>query len=178
MSRIGKMPIDIPNNVEIKIDDSTVKVKGPLGELIKTFSANLNIKMDDNKVLVDNPVNDALHNSLHGLTRTLIANMVKGVSDGYQKTLEIIGVGYKAAKKGENLELQIGFCHPVVIPKRDGIEIELPSPTKIIIKGIDKESVGQTAAAIRAIRKPEPYKGKGIKYEGERVRRKVGKTGK
>jgi large subunit ribosomal protein L6 len=178
MSRIGKSPISIPDNVEVKVDNSTVNVKGPLGELTKTFFDGLNIKIDNNTIFIERQSDEALYSSLHGLTRTLISNMVKGVSEGYQKVLEITGVGYRASKKGDHLELQIGFSHPVTIPKRDGIEIELPSQTRVVIKGIDKELVGQVAASIRSIRKPEPYKGKGIKYEGERIRRKVGKTGK
>jgi len=178
MSRIGRAPIEIPSGVEVKIEGSQVTVKGPKGELSKVFSPHMTIKRDENKIIVERPSDDLLHKSLHGLTRSLIANMIHGVSQGYQKVLEISGVGYRAVLKGDHLEIQVGYSHPVVVPKRRGVEFELPSPTRIVVKGADKQLVGQIAANIRAIRKPEPYKGKGIRYEGEYIRRKVGKTGK
>ncbi|MEW6189815.1 MAG: 50S ribosomal protein L6 [Actinomycetota bacterium] len=178
MSRVGKKPIIIPGSVEVQIEGSTVRVKGPKGELSKTFYSALTIKKEDNKILVKRPSDNRLHKSLHGLTRTLIANMITGVSSGFEKTLEIEGVGYRAIKKGDHLELQVGFSHPVIFRKPEGIQIEVPHPTRIVVKGADKELVGEVAAQIRAIRKPEPYKGKGIRYLGEHVRRKVGKTAK
>lgn len=183
MSRVGEMPIKVPEGVEVQIlpssgegEGSTVKVKGPQGELSRSFSAELDIKKDNNQIVVERSSDSKRHKSLHGLNRTLIANMITGVSRGFQKVLEIVGVGYRATKKGEALELQVGYSHPVVISKREGIQYEVPTPTKIIVKGVDKELVGQVAAEIRSVRKPEPYKGKGIRYEGEHVRHKVGKA--
>ncbi len=177
MSRVGKKPIIIPESVEVQIEGSTVRVKGPKGELSKTFCA-LTIKKEEDKILVERPSDNRLHKSLHGLTRTLIANMITGVSSGFEKILEIEGVGYRAIRKGDHLELQVGFSHPVIFHRPEGIQIEVPHPTRIVVKGADKEMVGEVAAQIRAIRKPEPYKGKGIRYLGEHVRRKVGKTAK
>lgn len=183
MSRIGETPIEVPEGVEVQIlpprgkgEGSTVKAKGPQGELSRLFPAEVTIKKENNQIIVERLSESEHHKSLHGLTRTLIANMIIGVSCGFQKVLEIVGVGYRAAKKGEALELQVGYSHPVIIPKREGIQYEVPTPTKIVVKGADKELIGQVAAKIRAVRKPEPYKGKGIRYEGEYVRRKVGKA--
>lgn len=178
MSRIGKMPIDIPGGVEVKLDGNNISVKGPKGELARELHKEVNVEMQDNQVIVTAYSDHNFHRSLHGLTRTLINNMVVGVSAGFEKGLEIQGVGYRAAKKDNDLELLLGFSHPVTVKKREGIEIEVPQPTKITVKGIDKQLVGQVAAEIRSIRKPEPYKGKGVRYVGEHVRRKVGKTGK
>ena len=178
MSRIGKKPIDIPSGVDVKINGSEVAVKGPKGALIQTLPVEMSITREDNKVLVSRPSDSPTHRSLHGLTRSLINNMVAGVSQGYEKTLEIVGVGYRATKKGQGLEVAAGFSHPVVVDAIPGIEFDVPIPTKIVIKGIDKQLVGETAARVRGIRPPEPYKGKGIKYEGEYIRRKVGKTAK
>jgi large subunit ribosomal protein L6 len=178
MSRVGKYPIEIPTGVEVDINGSVLKVKGPQGELTKTFSEDITIRKEDNSIVVERPSDSNIHKSLHGLTRALVANMIVGVNTGFQRVLEINGVGYKAIQKGDHLELQIGYSHPVVIPAQPGIEVEVMTPTKIAVKGIDKEVVGEVAARIRAIRRPEPYKGKGIKYEEERVRRKAGKTGK
>ena len=178
MSRIGKQPIPVPSGVEVKIDGSTVSVKGPKGELSRTFSDVLTISMEDGAVLVTRPDDGREARSLHGLTRTLISNMVVGVSEGYSKNLEIVGVGYRATMKGSDLELALGFSHPVVVTPEPGITFEVPAPTKITVRGIDKQRVGQVAADIRKWRKPEPYKGKGVRYEGEYVRRKLGKAAK
>jgi large subunit ribosomal protein L6 len=178
MSRIGRQPIGIPSGVEVTIEGSTVTVKGPKGTLSQTVSSEMLLAMDDGVVTVSRPSDERLHRSLHGLTRTLIANMVAGVTDGYEKRLEIVGVGYRAALKGSDLEMALGFSHPVLFPAPQGIEFEVPAPTRITIRGIDKQLVGQVAANIRKIRKPEPYKGKGIRYEGEFVRRKAGKAAK
>ena len=176
MSRIGKMPIVVPSGVEVKIDGSTVTVKGPKGELKETYHEDMKISMSDEGVVVERPSDEREHRSLHGLTRSLIANMVIGVSEGYEKSLEIVGVGYRAVLKGKDLEMQLGFSHPVLVEAEEGITFEVPAATKVIVRGIDKQRVGQVAAEIRAWRKPEPYKGKGVRYEGEHVRRKVGKT--
>ena len=178
MSRIGKQPIPVPSGVEIKIDGSTVTVKGPKGELSQTFSEILSVKQEDGVVVVERPDDGREARSLHGLTRTLLANMVIGVSEGYSKNLEIVGVGYRAVLKGTDLELALGFSHPVVVIPESGISFEVPAPNKITVRGIDKQRVGQIAAEIRKWRKPEPYKGKGIRYEGEYVRRKLGKAAK
>ena len=176
MSRIGKMPIDIPQGVEVTITGDKVTVKGPKGELSRSFPGEIGIQVLDNQVLVTRPENKRFK-AFHGLTRTLVANMVEGVTKGFQKNLEIVGVGYRAALQGNKLVLQLGYSHPVEFIPPKGIEVEVPSPTKISIKGIDKEQVGALAADIRAQRVPEPYKGKGVRYEGEYVRRKVGKAG-
>lgn len=178
MSRIGKMPVPVPAGVEVKIDGSTVSVKGKLGELSGTFSDVLTITLEEDAIVVTRPNDDRQARSLHGLTRTLINNMVVGVSEGYARNLEIVGVGYRATLKGSDLELALGFSHPVIIKPEAGITFEVPAPTKITVKGIDKQRVGQVAADIRQWRKPEPYKGKGIRYEGEYVRRKLGKAAK
>jgi len=178
VSRIGKQPIPVPSGVEIKIDGSTVHAKGPKGELTQTFSDVLSIELEDGNIIVTRPDESRTARSLHGLTRTLISNMVVGVSAGFSKNLEIVGVGYRAALKGKDIELQLGFSHPVLMVAEPGITFEVPAPTKITVSGIDKQRVGQVAADIRKWRKPEPYKGKGIRYEGEKVRRKLGKAAK
>lgn len=178
MSRIGKKPIDIPQNVQVELNGKILKVKGPKGELTREFRNEINIVIEDNQVVVTRDSDDKLNRSLHGLTRTLIANMINGVTNGFDRALEISGVGYRAQKQGDKLVLQMGYSHPVEFPAIPGIEIEVPAPTKIIVKGINKELVGQIAANIRKVREPEPYKGKGIRYADEVVRRKVGKTGK
>ncbi|MBS6028218.1 MAG: 50S ribosomal protein L6 [Negativicoccus succinicivorans] len=177
MSRIGNQPIAIPSGVDITLDGHTLTVKGPKGTLSHKLPESMQVEIAADEVKVTRPSDDKEHKSLHGLTRSLINNMVIGVTEGYSKTLEIVGVGYRAAMKGKNLNLTLGFSHPVVMEPPAGIEFETPEPTKIIVKGADKEVVGQVAAEIRDWRKPEPYKGKGVRYEGEHVRRKAGKTG-
>lgn len=178
MSRIGKMPIEIPQGVEVTLQDNTITVKGPKGTLVRELHPDMIIEIKDGSVTVTRPSDNKEHRSLHGLTRTLIANMVEGVTNGYQRNLEIIGVGYRAAKQGNDLVLTMGYSHPVVITPQEGLEIDVPAPTKITVRGADKEAVGQLAANIRNVRPPEPYLGKGIRYEGERVNRKAGKTGR
>ncbi|MGP4070476.1 50S ribosomal protein L6 [Halobacillus sp. B29] len=178
MSRVGLKTLEIPEGVEIIQDNNTITVKGPKGELTRTFHKDMTVKIEDNVLSVERPSDHKEHRALHGTTRSLIANMVEGVSKGYEKSLEIIGVGYRAQKQGEKVVINAGYSHPVEVPVREGIEIEVPTNTKLTIKGIDKELVGAVAAKIRAIRPPEPYKGKGIRYQGERVRSKEGKTGK
>lgn len=178
MSRIGRAPIEIPSGVTVTVgEDNLVKVKGPKGELSRQINPDMKINIEGATLTVVRPSDDKMHRSLHGLSRTLINNMVVGVSEGYTKNLEISGVGYRAQKQGENLNLSLGFSHPVVVEPPKGITFEVPTATSIIVSGIDKEVVGQTAAEIRAYREPEPYKGKGIKYAGERIRRKEGKAG-
>ncbi len=177
MSRIGKQPINIPQGVEIKVEGNLVTVKGPKGQLSRQIHKDMIIETVDNQVMVKRPSEEKFHKSLHGLTRTLINNMVMGVTNGFEKALELVGVGYRAQKQGNKLVLSVGYSHPVEIEPKPGIEIEVPAPTKIIVRGADKESVGATAANIRKVREPEPYKGKGIKYQDERIRRKVGKAG-
>ncbi|MCG8402777.1 MAG: 50S ribosomal protein L6 [Firmicutes bacterium] len=178
MSRIGKKPILLPDNVKATVEGSTVRVEGPKGKLEKVFHRDMIIKqMDEKTLVVERPSDGKMHRSLHGLTRTLLNNMVQGVSGGFQKNLELVGVGYRAALQGKKLVLTVGYSHPVEIEPPAGVDIEVPAATKIAVKGIDKEQVGAVAANIRAVREPEPYKGKGIKYEGERIRRKVGKAG-
>lgn len=178
MSRIGKQPVTVPAGVEVKIDGQTVSVKGGKGELTQTFSDMLTIELKENEIVVTRPNDSHEARSLHGLTRSLIDNMVTGVSQGYSKTLELVGVGYRAAVKGVNLDLSLGFSHPVVVTPEEGIKFECPAQNKIVVSGIDKQKVGQTAAEIRDLRPPEPYKGKGVRYEGEHVRRKLGKAAK
>jgi large subunit ribosomal protein L6 len=178
VSRIGKQPIEVPSGVEVDVDGSRVTVKGPRGTLEQTFHREVRIVLDDGVVRVERPSDDGFHRALHGLTRTLIANMVEGVTKGYEKRLEIVGVGYRAALKGSDLELAVGYSHPVAFPSPEGIEFEVPAPTRIVIRGNDKQLVGEVAANIRKVRKPEPYKGKGIRYEGEHVRKKAGKAAK
>ncbi len=178
MSRIGKMPIDIPAGVDVTIDGSTVTVKGPKGELTRTVHKNITVEKDGAVITVTRPNDENLNKSLHGLTRTLVANMVEGVSKGYTKELEVNGVGYRAQKQGDELVLTVGYSHPVTFKETDGISIEVPGPNKIIISGSDKQKVGQFAAEVREVRPPEPYKGKGIKYVDEYIRRKEGKAAK
>jgi large subunit ribosomal protein L6 len=175
MSRIGRKPVDVPEAVTVTIAPGNIVVKGPKGELVQTFSQDMTVSQEENTILVTRPTDRGPHRALHGLTRSLIANMVEGVTDGFEKRLEIQGVGYRAALKGKNLELALGFSHPVPIEAPAGIEFEVPQPTEIIVRGIDKQLVGQVAADIRKRRKPEPYKGKGIRYRDEQVLRKVGK---
>jgi large subunit ribosomal protein L6 len=178
MSRIGKQPITVPAGVDVKVDGHVVTVKGAKGELTREFSPILTINQEGDQITVTRPDDSREARSLHGLTRTLINNMIIGVSQGYSKKLELVGVGYRAALKGKNLEMQLGFSHPVVVEPPEGIEFEVPTQTEIIVKGISKEKVGQVAADVRKWRAPEPYKGKGIRYEGEHVRRKLGKAAK
>jgi len=179
MSRIGLKPINLPSGVEIKIDENNfVEVKGPKGQLSQQISPEMVIKIEDGVLNVARPSEIKKHKSLHGLSRTLISNMIVGVTEGYSKTLDIIGTGYRAAKNGNKLVLTLGYSHPIELEDPNGIEVEVPANNKIIVKGIDKQIVGNYAAKIRDFRKPEPYKGKGIKYSNEIVRRKVGKTGK
>lgn len=177
MSRIGRKPVAIPSGVTVNLADNVLTVKGPKGELSRTFHKDMIIKLEENTLVVDRPSENKMHKSLHGLTRTLIDNMVTGVTQGFSKTLEISGVGYRANKQGNNLNLVLGFSHPVVVEPTNGLSIDVPQPNKIVVSGIDKEAVGAMAAYIRKFREPEPYKGKGIKYEGEVVHRKVGKAG-
>ena len=179
MSRIGKQPIEIPGGVDVTVgDDAVVTVRGPRGELSQRVHPEMRIVEDEGVIRVERPSDEGFHRSLHGLTRTLIANMIEGVTKGYEKRLAIVGVGYRAAMKGEGLEVQVGFSHPVTVAAVDGIEFETPTPTQIVVRGNDKQLVGEVAANIRKIRKPEPYKGKGIRYENEYVRKKAGKAAK
>ncbi|MGD2059828.1 MAG: 50S ribosomal protein L6 [Acidimicrobiia bacterium] len=178
MSRVGNKPVDVPAGVDIEIDGTLVKVKGSKGELERSFHERIGFDVDEGVVTVTRPDDARESRALHGLSRALLHNMVVGVSDGFRKELEIQGVGYRAAMKGSSLELQVGFSHPVVVDAPDGVTFEVPEQTKIIVTGIDKELVGQVAANIRKVRPPEPYKGKGIRYVGEYVRRKAGKAGK
>jgi large subunit ribosomal protein L6 len=178
MSRIGKMPIPLPAGVTVNVNGQDVSVKGPKGELALTVSEPIKVTLEDNAVIVSRPDDEAKSKSLHGLTRTLIANNVHGVSTGFSKTLEIVGTGYRAMAKGSSIELALGFSHPVVVNPPAGITLTVEGNTKIVVSGVSKQAVGEVAANIRKLRKPEPYKGKGVRYEGERVRRKAGKAGK
>ena len=179
MSRIGRQPIEIPSGVDVQVgDDALVTVKGPRGTLSRRLHPEMRIVREENVLRVERPSDESFHRSLHGLTRTLVANMVEGVTKGYEKRLQIVGVGYRAAMKGSDLEVLVGYSHPVVVACPEGIEFEVPTPTQIVVRGNDKEMVGQVAASIRKIRKPEPYKGKGIRYENEYVRKKAGKAAK
>lgn len=178
MSRIGRMPVAVPAGVEVTNVNNLITVKGPKGELTRQFNTELGIEVADGTITVTRPSDDKKYRSLHGLTRTLIANMVEGVTNGYSKTLEIEGVGYRAAKQGTKVNLSLGFSHPVIIEETDAIKLDVPQPNKIVVSGIDKQAVGQFAAEIREKRPPEPYKGKGIRYAGERIIRKEGKSGK
>ena len=175
MSRIGRKPISVPESVTVEVAPGQVAVKGPKGELVQGLSADMKVEQDNGTITVQRPTDRGEHRALHGLTRSLIANMVEGVTDGFEKRLEIQGVGYRAQLKGKSLELALGYSHPVSIEPPEGIEFEVPQQTEIIVRGIDKQLVGQVAADIRKRRPPEPYKGKGIRYEGEYVARKVGK---
>jgi large subunit ribosomal protein L6 len=178
MSRIGRAPIAVPAGVTITQNGNVVTVKGPKGELTREFVADMIIEVADNTITVKRPTDNKEHRALHGLTRTLLNNMVVGVTAGFSKTLEINGVGYRAAKQGNNINLSLGFSHPVIVEPPTGITFEVPAPNRIIVSGINKQTVGQVAAQIREKRAPEPYHGKGVKYEGEHIRRKAGKTGK
>jgi len=178
MSRIGNKPITIPAGVDVKVNGTEVIVKGPKGELKDNFNKDISIKVEGNEILVTRPTDNKEHRSLHGLTRTLIDNMVKGVTEGFTKELEVNGVGFRVAKQGKDLVMNLGFSHQVIVSEIPGLTIEVPNPNKIIISGANKQMVGQLAADIRAKRPPEPYKGKGIKYAGEHIRRKEGKAGK
>jgi large subunit ribosomal protein L6 len=175
MSRIGKQPIELPSGVNVAISPGRVQVNGPLGELSQNVPARMQIDQDDGTLVVKRPTERGDDRALHGLTRSLVANMVEGVTKGFQKRLELQGVGYRAALRGTDLELNVGFSHPVVIKPPQGISFEVPDATTVLVKGIDKQQVGEIAAQVRKVRPPEPYKGKGIRYEGEYVRRKVGK---
>ncbi len=178
MSRIGQAPIAIPSGVDVTIEGRMVKVKGPKGELTRTVPATISVQQVDGQLLVARPDDERDNRALHGLTRSLVNNMVIGVTDGFRKQLEIVGVGYRAEAQGDGIRLALGFSHPVIVKAPEGIAFEVPVPTQIVVTGIDKEVVGQIAADIRSIRKPEPYKGKGVRYAGERVLRKAGKAGK
>ena len=178
MSRIGKIPVEVPSGVDITIDGAELTVKGPKGTLTHTVASPITVEKNEQVLEVKRPNDERLSKSLHGLTRTLVANMVTGVTDGYEKKLEIVGTGYRVALKGSDLEFALGFSHPVVVSPPAGITFAVESPTKFSVSGIDKQQVGEVAANIRKIRKPEPYKGKGVRYAGEQVRRKAGKTGK
>jgi large subunit ribosomal protein L6 len=175
MSRIGKRPIELPTSVNVAISPGRVQVNGPLGELSQVVPGRMKIEQREGEIVVERPTERGDDRALHGLTRTLVANMVEGVTKGFEKRLELQGVGYRAALRGESLELSVGYSHPVTIEPRQGVSFEVPVPTQIVVKGIDTQAVGQLAAEIRKVRPPEPYKGKGIRYEGEYVRRKVGK---
>ena len=178
MSRIGKKPITVPAGVEVKIDGNHISVKGPKGQLALDFNPEIAVEVKEGEITVSRPSDDKLHRSLHGLTRTLISNMVTGVTEGYSKTLEVNGVGYRAQKQGKDLVMNLGYSHQVIVPEVPGITVEVPSANQIVVSGADKQLVGQFAAEVRAKRPPEPYKGKGIKYAGEHIRRKEGKAAK
>jgi large subunit ribosomal protein L6 len=178
MSRIGRLPVTIPNGVQIDIDGRQVTVQGPKGKLQHIVASPIDVVREDGVIKVTRPNDDGPVRALHGLSRTLIANMVTGVTDGYSKTLEIVGVGYRVQAKGSNLEFSLGFSHPVVITPPEGITFRVEVPTRFVVEGIDKQQVGEIAAQIRKLRKPDPYKGKGVRYQGEQIRRKVGKAGK
>ena len=178
MSRIGRKPITIPAGVNVTLDNVVITVKGPKGTLSRELHKDMKVTVQENEISVERPSDHKLHRSLHGTTRSVVANMVNGVTEGFTKNLELVGVGYRANKSGDKLVLNVGYSHPVEIAPETGIEFEVPSNTKIIVRGIDKELVGATAAKVRSVREPEPYKGKGIKYEGERIIRKEGKAGK
>jgi large subunit ribosomal protein L6 len=175
MSRIGKQPIQIPDGVDVEVAPGTVKVKGPKGELDQAVSREMKVAVENGTLTVERPTDRGEHRALHGLTRSLIANMVEGVTEGFERRLEIQGVGYRAQLKGEALEMSLGFSHPVTVEAPEGIEFEVPQPTEVVVRGIDKQLVGEIAARIRKRRPPEPYKGKGVRYAGEHVPRKVGK---
>ncbi len=177
MSRIGNNPISVPGGVDVKVDGASVSVKGPKGTLEPTVNDKITVSLDDGLLVVERADDDRSTKALHGLNRALLANMVQGVSEGFRKELSLVGVGYRAALKGKNIELQVGFSHPVVVDAVDGVDFEVPEPTKIIVSGVDKAKVGQVAADIRRVRPPEPYKGKGIRYVDEYVRKKAGKAG-
>ncbi|SEU30882.1 50S ribosomal protein L6 [Paenibacillus sp. NFR01] len=178
MSRIGRKPIAVPSGVDVTLNNTVITVKGPKGTLTRELHKDMKVTVENNEILVVRPSDNKLHRSLHGTTRSVVSNMVSGVTEGFSKSLELVGVGYRASKSGDKIVLNVGYSHPVEITPEAGIEFEVPANTKIIVKGIDKERVGAYAAKIRSVREPEPYKGKGIKYEGERIIRKEGKAGK
>ncbi|ACX67940.1 large subunit ribosomal protein L6 [Paenibacillus sp. cl141a] len=178
MSRIGRKPIAIPNGVEVTLDNAVITVKGPKGTLTRELHKDMQITVENNEINVVRPSDNKTHRSLHGTTRSVVSNMVNGVTEGFSKNLELVGVGYRASKSGDKIVLNVGYSHPVEITPEPGIEFDVPANTKITVRGIDKERVGAYAAKIRSVREPEPYKGKGIKYEGERIIRKEGKAGK
>lgn len=178
MSRIGRKPIQVPNGVDVNLDNNKITVKGPKGTLARELHKDMKVTVESNVITIERPSDQKLHRSLHGTTRSIVANMVSGVTEGYSKNLELVGVGYRASKSGEKLVLNVGYSHPVEFVPERGVEFEVPAQNRIIIKGIDKEAVGAIAAKVREVRPPEPYKGKGIKYEGERIIRKEGKAGK
>ncbi|SFF33553.1 large subunit ribosomal protein L6 [Paenibacillus catalpae] len=178
MSRIGRKPIQVPAGVSISLDNTVITVKGPKGSLSREIHKDMKVNVAENEIVIERPSDNKLHRSLHGTTRSVIANMVSGVTEGFSKNLELVGVGYRANKTGDKIVLNVGYSHPVEIAPEAGIEFEVPANTKITVRGIDKERVGAVAAQIRSVREPEPYKGKGIKYEGERIIRKEGKAGK
>lgn len=178
MSRIGRKPITVPSGVEVTLKDSVITVKGPKGTLTRELHKDMKVTVENNEILAERPSDHKTHRSLHGTTRSVINNMVSGVTEGFEKSLELVGVGYRANKSGDKIVLNVGYSHPVEITPEPGIEFEVPTNTKIIVRGINKERVGAYAAEIRSVREPEPYKGKGIKYEGERIIRKEGKAGK
>lgn len=178
MSRIGRKPIAVPSGVDVTLDNAVITVKGPKGTLTRELHKDMKVTVENNEITVVRPSDNKLHRSLHGTTRSVVSNMVSGVTEGFSKSLELVGVGYRASKSGDKIVLNVGYSHPVEITPEAGIEFEVPANTKIIVKGIDKERVGAYAAKIRSVREPEPYKGKGIKYEGERIIRKEGKAGK
>jgi len=178
MSRIGRKPITVPSGVNVTVDNTLITVKGPKGTLSRELHKDMKVVVAENEITIERPSDNKLHRSLHGTTRSVVANMVNGVTEGFSKNLELVGVGYRANKTGEKVVLNVGYSHPVEITPDKGIEFEVPTNTRIIVRGIDKELVGATAAKIRSVREPEPYKGKGIKYEGERILRKEGKAGK
>lgn len=176
MSRIGKMPVAIPDGVDVSLDGNTVSVEGPRGKLSLDVHPNLGVEVEEGEVRLTRPSDEARHKALHGLMRSLVSNMMEGVTEGYSRTLEIVGVGYRADRKGKGLTLNVGFSHPIQYTPPEGVELEVPNQTTVVVKGPDKQKVGQTAAEIRGFRPPEPYKGKGIRYQGEHIRRKAGKT--
>lgn len=178
MSRIGRKPIQVPSGVTINLENSVITVKGPKGTLSRVIHKDMKVNIAENEILIERPSDHKEHRSLHGTTRSIIANMVSGVTEGFSRNLELVGVGYRASKSGDKIVLNVGYSHPVEITPEQNIEFEVPSNTKITVRGIDKERVGAMAAQIRSVREPEPYKGKGIKYEGERIIRKEGKAGK
>ncbi len=177
MSRIGRAPVTVPNGVEVNLSDRAIGVRGPKGEIVVPVGRGVSVRQEDGSLMVDRESDSPDHRAMHGLTRSLLQNAVTGVTDGFARTLQIQGVGYRGALQGRDINLQVGYSHPVVVAPREGIDFEMPNPTTIIVRGIDKQRVGQQAAEIRKVRKPEPYKGKGIRYSDEQVRRKVGKAG-
>jgi large subunit ribosomal protein L6 len=178
MSRIGRLPIQVPSGVDVTIDGRGITVKGPKGTLSHVVAAPIAVAQEDGVLTVTRPDDEGVNRALHGLSRTLIANMVAGVTQGYRKTLEIVGVGYRVQARGANLEFSLGYSHPVMVEPPDGIKFTVETPTRLTVEGIDKQQVGEVAANIRKLRKPDPYKGKGVRYQGEQIRRKVGKAGK